>query len=62
MTYRVEAVIPAKVSLCSARVEEFTPARNDGLMVVRLDLLEEYQEAATIQLAVYQQKLARRYN
>ena len=55
-------MIPAKVSLCSARVEEFTPARNDGLMVVRLDLLEEYQEAATIQLAVYQQKLARRYN
>ena len=62
LTYRVEAVIPAEVSLCSARVEEFTPARNDGLMVERLDLLEEYQEAATIQLAVYQQKLARCYN
>ena len=55
-------MIPAEVSLCSARVEEFTPARNDGLMVARLDLLKEYQEAATIQLAVYQQKLARHYN
>ena len=28
----------------------------------RLDLLEEYWEAATIRLAEYQQKLARRYN
>ena len=27
-----------------------------------LDLLEEYREAATIWLAEYQQKLARRYN
>ena len=28
----------------------------------RLDLLEEYQDAAAIRLAEYQQKLARRYN
>ena len=28
----------------------------------RLDLLEEYREVATIRLAEYQQKLARRYN
>ena len=28
----------------------------------RLDLLEQYWEAATIRLAEYQQKLARRYN
>ena len=27
-----------------------------------LDLLEQYQESATIRLAEYQQKLARRYN
>jgi len=31
-------------------------------MVEHLDLLEEYREAVTIQLAKYQQKLARRYN
>ena len=42
LTYKAEAKIPAKVSLCSAQVEEFTLARNDGLMVERLDLLEEY--------------------
>ena len=32
------------------------------MMLKQLDLLEEYQEAATIRLAEYQQKLARRYN
>ena len=31
-------------------------------MEERLDLLEEYQDAAVIRLAEYQQKLARRYN
>ena len=42
LTYGVEAKILAEVSLCSARVKEFTPAQNNGLMVERLDLLEEY--------------------
>ena len=62
LTYRAKVVISTEVNLCSARVLEFAPTRNDGLMVDRLDLLEEYQEAATIWLAEYQQKLARRYN
>ena len=42
LTYGAEAVIPTEVNLCSARVLEFTPTQNDGLMVERLDLLEEY--------------------
>jgi len=58
----MEAVIPAKVNLCSAWVTGFAPALNDELMVKHLDLLEECQESATIRLAEYQQKLARRYN
>ena len=62
LTYGAEAVIPTEVNLCSARVLEFAPTQNDGLMVERLDLLEEYREAATIRLAEYQQKLTRRYN
>ena len=33
------------------------PFQNERLMVERLDLLEEYREAATIRLAEYQQKL-----
>ena len=41
-TYGAEAVIPAEVNLCSARVTEFDPSQNDRLLVERLDLLEEY--------------------
>ena len=55
-------MISAEVNLCSARVEEFAPTRNDRLMVEHLDLLEEYKEAVIIRLAEYQQKLARHYN
>ena len=62
LTYGAEAVIPAKVNLCSARVDGFNPAHNEQMMLKQLDSLEEYREAATIRLAEYQQKLARHYN
>ncbi|XP_075659130.1 uncharacterized protein LOC142629010 [Castanea sativa] len=62
LTYGAEAVIPAEVNLCSNRVVGFAPDENEKLMVKQLNLLEEYQESATIRLAEYQQKLAQRYN
>ena len=62
LTYGVEAVILAEINLCSVRVEGFNLARNKGMMVERLDLLEKYREAATIRLIEYQQDLAQRYN
>ena len=62
LTYGAEAVIPAEVNLCSARVAGFDPVQNDGLMLEHLDWLEECREAATIRLAEYQQRLAQRYN
>ena len=55
-------MIPAEVNLCSVRVAGFALTQNDKLLVERLDLLEEYKEAAIIRLAEYQQKLAQRYN
>ena len=55
-------MIPTKVNLCSARVAGFDLAQNNELMVERLNWLEECQEAATIRLMEYQQKLARCYN
>lgn len=61
LTYGGEAVIPTKVSLCSARVSRFFPVENEELMIKQLDSLERHQESATIQLAEYQQKLARWY-
>ena len=62
LTYSAKAVIPAKVNICSARIDEFDPTQNELMMVERLDLLEENREAAVIQLAKYQQKLAQHYN
>ena len=62
LTYKTEAVIPAKVNLCSARVSRFSPAENLELMIKQLNMLEKRRESATIQLAEYQQKLTRRYN
>lgn len=52
--YGVEAVIPAKVNLCIARIVGFIPAENGELMVKHLDQLEECWELATILLAEYQ--------
>ena len=62
LTYGAEAVILAEVNLCSARVSEFNTKQNEGQLMVRLDLLEEYREVAAIRLAEYQQKLAWCYN
>ena len=62
LTYRAEAIIPAEINLCTARVAGFAPTLNDGLMVEHLDFLEEHWEVATIRLAEYEQKLAQRYN
>ena len=61
-TYGAEAVIPAKVNLCSARVSGFISVENSELMLKQLNLLEECRESATIRLTKYQQKLIRRYN
>ena len=61
-TYGAEAVIPAKVNLCSARVSGFISVENSKLMLKQLNLLEECRESATIRLTKYQQKIIRRYN
>ena len=62
LTYGVEAVIPAEINLCSARVSGFNLAKNLELMLKQLNLLEERQELVTVWLVEYQQKRAWRYN
>lgn len=62
LTYREEAIIPAKINLCCARVSGFNPAENSESMLKQLNLLEERRESAIMQLAEYQQKLSQRYN
>ena len=58
LMYGAEVVIPAEVNMCSTRISGFNPIQNELMMVEHLDLLEKYREAAVIQLAEYQQKLA----
>jgi len=48
LIYGVEAVIPAEMNMCSARVVGFVPTENDELMVKHLYWLEECRELATI--------------
>ena len=48
LMYGTETVIPAKISLCSARVLGFASTKNEELMVKQLDSLEECRELATI--------------
>ncbi|XP_075670396.1 uncharacterized protein LOC142640196 [Castanea sativa] len=62
LTSGAEAVIPAEINLCNSWVAGFAPAKNEELMFGQLNLLEKHREAATIRLAEYQQKLARRYD
>lgn len=62
LTYGVEAVILVEVSLCSARVSNFSPANNAGMMLNQLDLLEEHWESKIVRLTNYQKKLAWQYN
>ena len=54
LTYGAEAVIPAEVNLCNARVSEFNTKQNEGQLMECLDLLEEYREVVTMRLAEYQ--------
>ena len=53
LTYGAEAVIPAEVNMCNARIDGFNLVHNELMMVEHLDSLEEYREAATIRLAEY---------
>ena len=38
MTYGAETRIPAEIGLCSIRVSDFTPEKNDASLVEELDL------------------------
>ena len=53
LTYGAEAVIPAEVNVCSARIDRFNSVQSELMMVEHLDLLQEYKEAVVIQLAKY---------
>ena len=57
MTYGAEAVIPLKSGFPTMRSSAFTSDGNEELLKRNLDLIEERQENARVQLAYYQHKL-----
>ena len=62
MAYGTEAVIPLEIGIPGNRTQGVENDTNDKLLARAQDLLKEQRENATIQLAVYQQQLARAYN
>ena len=57
MTYGAEAIIPLETSFPTLRKNALTSDGNDELLERSLDLIEEWRENATAQLAYYQHKL-----
>ena len=62
LTYGSEAVIPAKVGLTSYWVDHHDKWRNDEVMRLQLDLLDEVTTTAEQRLARYQDLMAKHYN
>ena len=62
MVYGTKAVIPLEVGIPGIRTQWVENGTNDVLLARDLDLLEERREKAAIQLAAYQQQLAKAYN
>ena len=62
MTYGTEAVIPLENGIPTMRTSAFTSDGNSELLKKNLDLIEERQENAMVQLAYYQHKLKQGYD
>ena len=62
LTYRNEAVIPAKIGLTSYRVDNHGEARSDEAIRFQLDLVDEVRVIAEQRLARYQDRMAKHYN
>ena len=62
LIYGSEAIIPAKVGLTSYRVDNHDERRNDKVMRLQLDLLDEVRAIVEQRLARYQDLMAKHYN
>ena len=62
MTYGAEPVIPLENGFPTMRTSAFTSDGNSELLKKNLDLIEERQENAMVQLAYYQHKFKQGYN
>ena len=62
LTYRNEAVIPAKVGLTGYRVYNHDESRNDEAIRLQLDLIDEVRATEEQRLIWYQDRMVKHYN
>ena len=62
LAYKSKAVIPAEVGITSYRVGNHDESRNDEVLGLQLDLVDEIRATAEQRLAWYQDLMAKHYN
>lgn len=62
LAYGVEVVVIVEIGLPSLQVQAYHNKTNHEALYEAITLLEEKREMATIQVAAYQQRVARNYN
>ena len=62
LAYGADAVIPAEIGLTSYRVQSYTEDKNEEIMCLQLDLVDEVQAIAEQRLARYQNLMSKYYD
>ncbi|XP_077237295.1 uncharacterized protein LOC143878966 [Tasmannia lanceolata] len=62
LTFGVDVVIPVEIGAHSPRLEAYNEQANPKHLRSSLDLVKETREKARVQMAAYQQRVARYYN
>ena len=62
LTYRNEAVIPAEIGLTSYRVDNHDEGKNDEVIRLQFDLVDEVRATVEQRLAQYQDRMVKHYN
>ena len=62
MAYGYEAMLPVEAAISTHRRDTYDPTMNHTLLRESLDLVEELHEASQLQVASYQQKVAKYFN
>ena len=62
LTYKSEVVIPAVVGLTSYRMHNHNESKNDEVIRLQLDLVDEVRVIAEQRLTQYQDRMVKHYN
>ena len=62
LAYGADAVIPTEIGLTSYRVQSYTEDKNEEVMRLQLDLVDEVRAVAEQRLARYQNLMSKNYD